>query len=123
MKEKNNVGNINENNLDKNNNSNSNKIKKGFFVYPNEKPDAVLDFDDLNNETFLVACIYQKNKSKIYVWKGKFVDVSENLCKEYENRVKKTFFTRFNLSEEQYNKIESINEIPMEESDEFLSFI
>ena len=123
MKEKNNVGNANENNLDKNNNSNSNKIKKGFFVYPNEKPDAVLDFDDLNNETFLVACIYQKNKSKIYVWKGKFVDVSENLCKEYENRVKKTFFTRFNLSEEQYNKIESINEIPMEESDEFLSFI
>ena len=41
------------------------ELKKDF-LYPNDKPDSALDFDELNNETFLIACIYQKNKPKIY---------------------------------------------------------
>ena len=79
--------------------------------------------DDLNDETFLVDCIYQNNKPKIFVWKGKFVDINEKTYNEYQNRVKKIFFEEYNLSEEEFNKIECVNEIPLEESDEFLSFI
>ena len=124
LKEKNNGGNMNDNNYDnKSNNGNTNEIKKGFFVYPNDKPDTVLDLDDLNDETFLVACIYQANKPKIFIWKGKFVDINENTYNEYKNKIKKIYFKQFNLSEEEYNKIECVDEIPLEESDEFLSFI
>ena len=124
LKEKNIGGNLNDNNCDsKSNNGNSNEIKKGFFVYPNDKPDSVLDLDDLNDETFLVACIYQNNKPKIFIWKGKFVDINEKAYNEYKNKVKKIYFEQYNLSEEEFNKIECVNEIPLEESDEFLSFI
>ena len=60
-KEKNNNGNNLSDNNDKNNfvssSSSITEIKKGFFLYPNDKPDAVLDFDDLNDETFLISCI------------------------------------------------------------------
>ena len=126
MKDKNNNGNnLNENN-DKNNfsgSSSNNEIKKGFFLYPNDKPDAVLDFDDLNDETFLIACIYQKNKPKIYLWKGKLVDINENVYNEYKNRVSKIFFKQYGLTDEQCNEIENIIETPLEESDEFLNFI
>ena len=124
LKDKNNGGNFNDNNFDsKSNNGNNNEIKKGFFVYPNDKPDTVLDLDDLNDETFLVACIYQNNKPKIFIWKGKFVDINEKTYNEYQNKVKKIFFEEYNFSEEEFNKIECVNEIPLEESDEFLSFI
>ena len=126
MKDKNNNGNnLNENN-DKNNfsgSSSNNEIKKGFFLYPNDKPDAVLDFDDLNDETFLIACIYQKNKPKIYLWKGKLVDINENVYNEYKNRVSKIFFKQYGLTDEQCNEVENIIETPLEESDEFLNFI
>ena len=121
---KNNGGNMNDNNYDnKYNNGNNSEIMKGFFVYPNDKPDAVLDLDDLNDETFLVACIYQVNKPKIFIWKGKFVDINEKVYNEYKNKVKKIYFEQYNFSEEEYNKIECVNEIPLEESDEFLSYI
>ena len=124
LKDKSNGGNLNDNNGDnKSGAGNDVEIKKGFFVYPNDKPDTVLDLDDLNDETFLVACIYQNNKPKIFVWKGKFVDINEKTYNEYQNRVKKIFFEEYNLSEEEFNKIECVNEIPLEESDEFLSFI
>ena len=124
LKEKSIGGNNNDNNYDnKSTNGNTNEIKKGFFVYPNDKPDAVLDLDDLNDETFLVACIYQSNKPKIFIWKGKFVDINENVYNEYKNKVKKIYFGQYNMTEEEYNKIECVNEIPLEESDEFLSFI
>jgi protein-tyrosine phosphatase len=124
LKDKSNGGNLNDNNGDnKSGAGNDVEIKKGFFVYPNDKPDTVLDLDDLNDETFLVACIYQNNKPKIFVWKGKFVDINEKTYNEYQNKVKKIFFEEYNLSEEEFNKIECVNEIPLEESDEFLSFI
>jgi hypothetical protein len=124
LKDKSGGGNLNDNNGDnKSGAGNDVEIKKGFFVYPNDKPDTVLDLDDLNDETFLVACIYQNNKPKIFVWKGKFVDINEKTYNEYQNRVKKIFFEEYNLSEEEFNKIECVNEIPLEESDEFLSFI
>ena len=113
----------NELSSDKSTNGSSSEIKKGFFVYPNDKPDAVLDLDDLNDETFLVACVYQGNKPKIFIWKGKFVDINEDVYNEYKNKVKKIYFEQFNLSEDEFNKIECVNEIPLEESDEFLSFI
>ena len=125
MKDKNNNGNCPNENNDKNNfsSSSNNEIKKGFFLYPNDKSDAVLDFDDLNDETFLIACIYQKNKPKIYLWKGKLVDINENVYNEYKNKVSKIFFKQYGLTDEQCNEIENIIETPLEESDEFLNFI
>ena len=125
MKDKNNNGNNSNENSDKNNyiSSSCNETKKGFFLYPNDKSDAVLDFDDLNDETFLIACIYQKNKPKIYLWKGKLADVNENVYNEYKNKVSKIFFKQYGLTDEQCNEIENIIETPLEESDEFLSLI
>ena len=125
LKDKNNNGNNSNDNNDKNNfvSSSNNEIKKGFFLYPNDKPDAVLDFDDLNDETFLIACIYQKNKPKIYLWKGKLVDINENVYNEYKNKVSKIFFKQYGLTDEQCNEVENIIETPLEESDEFLNFI
>ena len=126
MKEKSNNGSSSNENNDKNNfmsSSSNTETKKGFFLYPNDKSDAVLDFDDLNDETFLVACIYQKNKPKIYLWKGKFVDINENVYNEYKNKVSKIFFKQYGLTDEQCNDIESVIETPLEESDEFLNFI
>ena len=116
----NNKNNSNENN-EKNNTGS--EIKKGFYLYPNDKSDAVLDFEDLNDETFLIACIYQKNKSKIYLWKGKLVDIDDSALNEYKNKVTKIFFKQYGLTEEQCNNIETIVETPLEESDEFLNFI
>lgn len=107
----------------KNTFSNIVEVKKGFFLYPNDKSDAVLDFDDLSDETFLVACIYQKSIPRIYLWKGKSVDINENVYNEYKNKVAKIFFNQYNLTDEQYNKIDCIIETPLEESDEFLSLI
>ena len=125
MKDKNNNGNNSNENSDKNNyiSSSCNETKKGFFLYPNDKSDAVLDFDDLNDETFLIACIYQKNKPKIYLWKGKLADVNENVYNEYKNKVSKIFFKQYGLTDDQCNEIENIIETPLEESDEFLSLI
>ena len=125
LKENNNNGNGSNDNNDKNNliSSSINEIKKGFFLYPNDKSDAVLDFDDLNDETFLIACIYQKNKPKIYLWKGKLVDINEKVYNEYKNKVSKIFFKQYGLTDEQCSQVENIIETPLEESDEFLNFI
>ena len=126
MKDNNNNNeNYSKENNDKNNliSSSINEVKKGFFLYPNDKSDAVLDFDDLNDETFLIACIYQKNKPKIYLWKGKLVDINEKVYNEYKNKVSKIFFKQYGLTDEQCNEIENVIETPLEESDEFLNFI
>ena len=98
------------------------EIKKGFFLYPNEKPDFVYDLDDLNDETLLVACIFQQSKSKIYLWKGKSVDISEDACNEYKSKVSKIFFKQYGMTDEQCNDVENIVETPLEESDEFLKY-
>ena len=98
-------------------------MKKGFFLYPNDTQDLVLDFDDLNDAQFLIACVYQNQKGKIYMWKGKEIDLNDEKCNEYKNKVIKIFYKDLNFSEEDINKIECINEIPMEESDDFLRLI
>ena len=77
----------------------------------------------MNDETFLIACIYQNNKPKIYLWKGKLVDINENVYNEYKNKVSKIFFKQYGLTDEQCNEVENIIETPLEESDEFLNFI
>ena len=122
-KDNNNLNGNGEKNNSVSSSSLCNEIKKGFFLYPNEKSDAILDLDDLNDETFLIACIYQKNTPKIFLWKGKFVDINESVYNNYKNKVAKIFFQQYGLTEEQLNKIDCINEIPLEESDDFLSFI
>ena len=125
LKEQNSNESNSNDNIDKNNNLSSSNLetKKGFFLYPNDKPDAVLDFDDLNDETFLVACIYQNNNPKIYLWKGKLVEINENTYNEYKNKVSKIFFKQYGLNDEQCNNIENVVETPLEESDEFLNFM
>ena len=103
--------------------ANIEEMKKGFFLYPNDTQDLVLDFDDLNDAQFLIACVYQNQKGKIYMWKGKEIDLNDEKCNEYKNKVIKIFYKDLNFSEEDINKIECINEIPMEESDDFLRLI
>ncbi len=103
--------------------SNVEEMKKGFFLYPNETQDSVLDFDDLNDGQFLIACVFQDKKGKIYLWKGKEIDLNEEKCNEYKNKVIKIFFKDMKLSDDDINKMECVNEIPMEESDEFLNLI
>ena len=51
------------------------EIKKVFFVYPNDKPYTVLDLDDLTDETYLVACVYQNNKPKIFLFQQLFLNI------------------------------------------------
>jgi len=104
-------------------NSNIEEMRKGFFLYPNETQDSVLDFDDLNDGQFLIACVFQDKKGKIYLWKGKEIDLNEEKCNEYKNKVIKIFFKDMKLSDDDINKMEFVNEIPMEESDEFLNLI
>ena len=99
------------------------QIKKGFFLYPNEIQECVIDFDDLSDDEFLIACVYQNQKGKIYQWKGKEIDLSEEKCNEYKKKVVKIFFKEMKLSDNDINNMECINEIPMEESDEFLDLI
>ena len=99
------------------------QIKKGFFLYPNEIQECVIDFDDLSDDEFLIACVYQNQKGKIYQWKGKEIDLSEEKCNEYKKKVVKIFFKDMKLSDNDINNMECINEIPMEESDEFLDLI
>ena len=103
--------------------SNIEEMKKGFFLYPNETQDYVLDFDDLNDGQFLIACVFQDKKGKIYQWKGKEIDLNDEKCNEYKNKVIKIFFKDMKLSDDDINKMECVNEIPMEESDEFLNLI
>ena len=99
------------------------QIKKGFFLYPNEIQECVIDFDDLSDDEFLIACVYQNQKGKIYQWKGKEIDLSEEKCNEYKKKVVKIFFKDMKLSDNDINNMECINEIQMEESDEFLNLI
>ena len=70
-----------------------------------------------------MACIYQNNKPKIYLWKGKLVEINESDYNEYKNKVSKIFFTQYGLNDEQCNNIENVVETPLEESDEFLNFM
>ena len=126
MKDKNNNGNsLNEYN-DKNNcisSSSNNESKKGFFLYPNDKPDAVLDFDDLNDSQFLIACVLKNKNGKIYLWKGKDIEIGKNKEIEFKNKVIQKFFKEFFKESEFKDKIEEINEVPMEESDDFLNLL
>ena len=79
-KEKNNGGTMSDNNCDnKFNDNNTDEKRKGFFVYPNEKPDPVLDIDDLSDETFLVALTLKVSKFL------KFIDVKFIIFINYFN--------------------------------------
>ena len=99
------------------------ETKKSFFMYPNETPEAVLDFDDLSDDQFLVACFYEESKRKIYVWKGKSNEIGKKAAEDFVEKVSARFFGQFNLGEGDVRKIERVNEVPMEESDEFLNLI
>lgn len=107
----------------KNENVNSNiqndETKKAFFLYPNSSPDYVLDFDDLNDNQFLIATVIKGSKKIIYKWKGNSNSLTEDACNNYTNTVINEFFKET----EDKSNIEIIDEVPMEESDEFLNLL
>jgi hypothetical protein len=65
-----------------------------------------------------------KNKNgKIYLWKGKDIEIGKNKEIEFKNKVIQKFFKEFFKESEFKDKIEEINEVPMEESDDFLNLL
>ena len=98
-------------------------MKKSFFLYPNLTADSVLDFDDLNDSQFLIACVLKNKNGKIYLWKGKDIEIGKNKEIEFKNKVIQKFFKEYFKESEFKEKIEEINEVPMEESDDFLNLL
>ena len=101
-------------------------VKKAFFLFPNLNAEYVLDFDDLNDGVFLLGCVAIGRKRVVYKWKGNSVEISEEEINEYMNKVIKTFFDKVDKEMNcgnNKNEIEIIEEVPMEESDEFLSLL
>ena len=111
---KNNITNINNNE-----NKSINIINKSFFLYPEYNPDKVLDFDDLNDNLYLIACVKdnEKKEKKVFQWKGNSVELSESECNEYKNKVIEIFYGN------DKKDIKYLEEIPMEESEDFVSLL
>ena len=101
-------------------------VKKAFYLFPNLNAEYVLDFDDLNDGVFLLGCVAIGKKRVVYKWKGSSVEITEEEINEYMNKVIKTFYEKVDKDMNCGNnksEIEIIEEVPMEESDEFLSLL
>ena len=98
----------------------SGEVLKAFFLYPELNPDKILDLEDLNDNLFLIACVKDPNEDKktIFKWKGTGVELTEDECIEFQNKVTEKFFG--SKSTEGINIIE---EVPMEESEEFVALL
>lgn len=94
------------------------EVRKAFFLYPNTSPDFVLDFDDLSDNQFLLACVDDGEENIMYKWKGVANVLEENVCKKYIQTVSSLFFV-----DKKYEEIVQKDEIPMEESDDFMNLL
>ena len=96
----------------------SEETKKAFFLYPTNLPDFVLDFDDLNDNQYLIATVNKGDKKLLYKWKGNSNTLTDEECVTYMNKVIEEFFKQKDTT-----GIDIIDEVPMEESDEFLNLL
>lgn len=96
----------------------SEETKKAFFLYPTTLPDFVLDFDDLNDNQFLIATVSKGEKKIIYKWKGNSNTLTEGECVHYMNKAIDEFFKQKDTT-----GIDIVDEAPMEESDEFINLL
>ena len=96
----------------------SEETKKAFFLYPTNLPDFVLDFDDLNDNQYLIATVNKGDKKILYKWKGNSNTLTDEECVTYMNKVIEEFFKQKDTT-----GIDIIDEVPMEESDEFLNLL
>ncbi len=92
-----------------------------IFRFPEEnKPENIIDLDDLTDEDFFVACLEDKNENKfsMFIWKGSSVQVDSEESKVYIEKIKNIFFTKENIDE-----VQIIEEVPYSESDDFMSML
>lgn len=80
----------------------------------------MIDIEDLSENDFLLACYEnsKENKFIIYSWKGTSVCLDQQVYDDYLNSIKMDFF-----ASEDIQKIKLIEEIPYNESDEFMSLL
>lgn len=102
---------------------NKDEVKKAFYLYPSMQPEAMMDFDDLNDNQFLITCVMRGKAPIVYRWKGGSIEISEEKCAEYKDKVINEFFKTQGVNEEEISKIKIIDETPVEESDEFLELL
>ena len=99
-------------------------LKKAFFFYPNEVPFKVLDLDFLTNDEFLVACSDNGVLSVMYIWKGLEFKESQEEIERYIDYIKKSFFTFLDIEPPKNGgNIIEINELPFEESEDFMALL
>jgi len=100
-----------------------------IFSYPDiNESTSVIDYEYLEDTDFLVMCVQKGNTYKIYLWKGKSVELEEDVIKlilnctkeinVYISEVRNHFFTKHT-----HDLVEYINEEPLGESDEFFSLL
>lgn len=82
----------------------------------------MIEIEDLDGSKFFIVCYENKNKGEnsLYIWKGNSVKLEENEYNEFIEDVKKNFFQKETIEQ---NQIIIIDEIPFNESDEFLDFL
>lgn len=98
----------------------SHSIFKKIYQYPNKtNPCGVLELDELTDSE-LIVILYHNHKEKlkqVYIWKGENFNEEEDDVRAYIDELKASFFNN------DLEGIEEINEIPLEESDEFLGLL
>ena len=72
----------------------------------------------MNDNQYLIATVSKGEKKLIYKWKGNANTLSDEECNNYMNKVIEEFFKQKDTT-----GIDIIDEVPMEESDEFLNLL
>ena len=97
------------------------KTRKAFYIYPDiDNPEELFDLDDICESDFFIACYEDKNEDKytIHIWKGSTIDVDEEETQNYIEAVKANFFKDVSS-----DKINIIEEIPLDETDELMNLV
>ena len=81
-----------------------------------------MEIEDLNENDFFLICYENENEGKffIFTWKGNLVNLEENEYNNFIEVVKTDFFQKEKIKE---NEIILFEEIPFNESDEFLDLL
>ena len=84
----------------------------------------MLDLDFLTNDEFLVACSDNGVLSVMYIWKGLEFKESQEEIERYIDYIKKSFFTFLDIKKKKNGgNIIEINEVPFEESEDFMALL
>ena len=99
-----------------NNSSPENYDKKAFYVYPDYSPTSMMDVDDLDPEEIYVVLSENSESRKLFIWKSDDNNENDEKLSIYINNLKGMFFSS-------QAEIEVIEEMPLDESYEFLKLL